>query len=125
MTAAESRRVVTPSMALWALEQSVAEKGMGYEYPLHETGWVGFYVRNGEPSCVVACALHKLGATAASLSQFENVPIERIPFVGDLYLEEEARAILAAAQQAQDSGDTWGDALEEATETFEGEDSDD
>lgn len=125
MTVTESRRIVTPSMALWALEEVVAEKGENYEYPLHETGWVGFYVRNGEPSCVVACALHKLGVPVEELSKYEDTRIEEIPFIGNLYMGVTTRLIFAAAQHCQDTGDTWGDALDEATETFGRMDSDD
>jgi hypothetical protein len=93
------------------------------------------YERCGSPSCLIGHALHEAGVPLAVLRDcdehkynFTKVPEDRPDFtffsgtgISNLDLEQigvrltpKARAIFVAAQETQDHGLTWGEALAHA-----------
>jgi hypothetical protein len=93
------------------------------------------YVEGGSPSCLVGVGLHKYaGFTIDQLSAMDNgddyESEEGVTYlegggmnfnqVVNLYADitNDARMVLAAAQDAQDNGLPWGDALATAEEVY-------
>lgn len=78
------------------------------------------YVENDNPSCLVGRVLFRAGVHIEVIRgldfQWEGVSesIREAYFPDDVYLTDDAREVLQAAQTAQDSGLTWGEALRAA-----------
>jgi hypothetical protein len=103
---------ITTEDALRALEEAVAEKGEDYIYP--EAGKTCYYALDGAPSCLVGNALHRLGYSILQLEEFRSHPICSLP--ADVPMEDRALDAFIRAQEAQDAGAPWGEALHVARE---------
>lgn len=112
---------------LVALEAAVAERGADYVYDYGSTpsGNCVYVGSDGTPSCIVGVALSKLGVSVETLKAEGQTGAAggRTPFnaiaIGsrsDLaaLLTPAAVNVLAAAQFRQDSGESWGEALNAA-----------
>lgn len=78
------------------------------------------YQLNGTPACIVGCALSELGVDIETLKEFDNLlgkGSETINTVvhnrPDIFVCDslDAHFYLRDAQEGQDSGDTWGEAV--------------
>lgn len=118
--------------ALRELRAVVEEYGEGYRY-VDEFGREGGedsaqcqYLHGDEPGCIVGHVLHRLGVSADTLFAFDHASaggdsqgIRTLASQGaltahGLVLTLDALDALDFAQDAQDSGYTWGDALARA-----------
>ena len=104
-----------------AMRAAVAERGEDFVYPaqgseLAEQGWRSeqgtcvYVLPDGSPACLIGLALYKIdpalvegleGEDATALRLLQRLGVED----GRLYWAAQV------AQQAQDLGETWGDAL--------------
>jgi hypothetical protein len=78
------------------------------------------YEFHGHPSCLVGMALHRAGAPLSVLEYLDTVgaPADRIHHtVSDV--DSGAAQVFQAAQEIQDGGHRWGDALEKAKMKYE------
>lgn len=76
------------------------------------------YQVNGQPSCLVGHVLARAGVSTEALEDMDASGLSIInsyAAVGDT----DARAVLQAAQSAQDTGATWGEALKNAKAMYE------
>lgn len=114
MTITLTRESVTKAM-----QESVAERGADYVYSEHFDAEAGCsYVINGQPACLIADVLNRLGVDLAPLdqTQFAHAPIRAID-PDDLDIEDSGDELdliwrgLGEAQSYQDSSSTWGEAL--------------
>lgn len=109
--------------ALELMREVVVEFGEDYVYPaggFEENLASCVYVRDGQCSCLVGHVLHRAGATLEQLQELDNAwdpEINRVEFDW-LRLTEDARHALTEAQDEQDQGHTWGDALTRATSSL-------
>lgn len=88
------------------LARAVAEKGEDYVYPEEEKDGVGcHYFYEGRPSCIIGHVLSYLGMTEGPEGSGAIFALRRLGFSP----AEEYAAV--AAQESQDAGRTWGDAL--------------
>lgn len=107
---------ITRVSALEGLKALVEEHGEDFVYQSIESAETSCtYVRDGEPSCMIGKFLAAVGVPLERLEQadwFGGDPaaalICKLVDEGVLDVENGVRGILAAAQVAQDSGDTWG-----------------
>ncbi|TDC02660.1 hypothetical protein E1091_00215 [Micromonospora fluostatini] len=80
------------------------------------------YLTGGEPSCLVALVLHRLGVSVGVLRALDHevgrrgagVRINESRHPALRRVEPAALALLAYVQRMQDSGHTWGQAVEDA-----------
>ena len=108
--------------ALRLLEKQVQLAGAEYQYP----GDVCYYMLNGAPDCLVGRALADYGVPLDVLQSWDH-PTQTIEmlwggYAANEWLTEESAVIFIAAQDSQDGGNTWGDALfaaESAIEDFD------
>lgn len=115
--------MIDKAKALELLTLAVNERGEDYEYDKGERSWCT-YERGGKPSCLVALALSYAGVTVA---QLVTMDAEEHPRFSDLVHEDrlpvevsdDAARVFAVAQESQDQGDTWGEALKHAREAVE------
>lgn len=124
---------ITADSVLTGLEAVVDEFGEGFVYQRVATDYGSgcFYVKNGEPDCIVAKFLTNLGVELHHLEFGDSANfgtavaadelLERLEGFEVLKSSSRARYALRAAQRAQDSGHTWGDALSVAEQTLKGE----
>lgn len=103
-----------------AIEAAVEERGAAWEYPKYEevpTSWHGIggeclYVTSDtkQPACIVGLALAKMGFAADQMDVITNAPeiMEQLD-VGS----NEERCAAMCAQEVQDNGGSWGEALKE------------
>lgn len=110
--------------AVELLKAAVAERGERYVYSEPEDGCV--YVADGAPSCLVGEALVAHGLPVGFFYQAvsydkqfaaeaNGLPMSLLHKAGVLpFVTARARAALTAAQNVQDQGCSWGDALERA-----------
>jgi hypothetical protein len=108
------------------LNRAVAEKGKDYvaTYPMVDNYPVCMYFdpETKKRSCIVGHVLSYKGLTiddleAAGRNSYAN--IRTLIDEGFLSVDSETEALLAVAQCEQDTGQTWGRALEEALETYD------
>lgn len=102
---------------LKAVEHAVSLKGADYQYPFDGYSTSCYYVRNEQPSCIAAVALHHLGVPVSDLKRNEGVASDGISFTinGEAaVLTPKASYFLRTAQRRQDKGESWGSALAEA-----------
>ena len=102
------------------LAEAVAEKGADYVYttPDGEQGNEDvspncFYVHGFQPGCIVGHVLHKAGVSLASLREEESNNASGVlsSLRPDLPYEPGVDVLLNEAQQAQDQGVPWGEAV--------------
>jgi hypothetical protein len=103
------------------LRKAVAEKGPDYVY--RDSGDDGgacmYYSESShQPRCLVGVALHKAGlidyGLVTSRRVNEGVGIIRLAAYLNLPLSSGALSVLSIAQDEQDGGSTWGNALQRA-----------
>lgn len=102
--------------ALRIMREIVAEKGHDYVYPESEKdGSLCQYLRYDEngtavgPSCIAGHYLVRTGMDVESLRHSEGRGV--IVVVGKIPLDSRLAGALGIAQEAQDRGETWGQAL--------------
>lgn len=103
--------------AMTLMKWAVGEKGYLYRYL--DENVLCEYNDGEEPLCIVGHVFHYLGISprdipAGMVSTTLDLMVER----GQLKVTVGAAAVLAAAQGAQDSGATWGQALESARRVY-------
>ena len=116
---------ITFEQALAGLEKAVRLKGRSYKYepPVVDdadglTMCMYFETDSGQPSCIVGHVLADHGVTLESLG-----PANADETVGSLVasdvlaLDARTEALLVRAQQEQDNGTSWGEALRQAKAT--------
>lgn len=105
-----------------ALKESVEEKGADYVYPYAKGLGACKYAENdGSPSCIVGHVLAKLDPEMfAKVKEAEgresgSFPVSMLLDAEEFYSEVELSfplvTALASAQNMQDTGSTWGEAL--------------
>ena len=110
---------ITEDQYFEALESAVAERGEGYTYD-GPSGCV--YEHNNQPSCLIGLAVTKLGAPIELLKEWDecrNVEGSGITDVAPVGMPDKVVKFYAAAQRAQDDGDTWGEALGAAERLYD------
>lgn len=127
-----SKPELTPELARSLMEQAVESKGRGYiyeqpvisfdddgnrviipaeEYDEGEHVQTCLYVNNGAPSCLVGHVLHMAGVPLGALEEFEDSSASTVTRALTTTTERVVEALLQA-QEAQDHGVSWGEALE-------------
>lgn len=111
------------AQAINLLEKAVGEKGADYVYPRMMT--VGDitvatqcdYFREDQPSCLVGHVLSYLGYDNADEAEGHSASyaMEKL----GIEFDDAAAFILEQAQDAQDSGTPWGEAVENARNEYE------
>lgn len=113
--------------ALHGLELALAERGADYVYPSPES-CVYLNSITGEPDCLVAVALDKLGVSREDqvavngLGEFHELieydndgdPTDARTIIIGFDITTDAILVLRAAQKLQDQGEPWGSAYEAA-----------
>lgn len=94
------------------MEEAVAERGSDYQY---DTLSGCDYVRDGEPSCIVGCVLAAAGVPLDKLHQYEGTSASMVvdAVAPHEWADPDIRSALELAQESQDSGRPWGEALED------------
>ena len=129
------RRIYTDEQVVEIAERVVAEFGLDYVYPKradqNATRSNGCdYVRDGQPSCLAGRIVHRMGMPLDMLAMFEGHGVQtvvgqaRLLGVVDPYpnmerpisISNRAARALGMAQSMQDSGSTWGEALNDLKE---------
>lgn len=108
--------VIDGARALQLVREVVAEHGADTVYNM--PGERCRYVWNDACSCLVGHALHRAGVPIDVLAQVDDgnkssIEVAEIP---GCELDDQARWIFVVAQEAQDSGFTWGRAGADAEE---------
>lgn len=113
------------------LQEVMTEKGEGYVYPHipNAVGGVGCrYEYQGAPSCLVGHVLYRAGWPVEVLkfldesgSSARELWCIDVPEGIDI-VTQKAAEVLELAQTYQDSGDTWGFAVQRAVKLAKGED---
>lgn len=121
--------VVDEAKAIELLERAVEEKGSDYVDPRSSTTGCEYADEKGQPLCIVGHVLSYLGVDLRPVV-FESAyggPEERLwgddfsaaelygssekAPLGDIEFTSEATYVLSEAQNYQDSGKSWGEAL--------------
>jgi hypothetical protein len=109
---------INTERAVELLEEAVKAKGT--EHVVFQCQY--FSDETGDPLCIVGYGLHSLGITlpdliptstdgaAANGTDIEELKVTGVEFTND------AREVLSVAQGAQDYGESWGTALDQAKE---------
>lgn len=113
--------VIDLDRAVELLEAEVAEAGADFIYEKDKRDRGDYpvcrYVKNDAPSCLVAKALFRAGVPMEVLTGLDfqaeglSTPIADAVFSDDIELSDDARMAFRKAQDAQDNGDSWGEAL--------------
>lgn len=128
LSLAANRRPITIEAFTAAIEAAVQERGPEFIYPKGEYGWrtlIGrpagpshdvtcLYVRTDadEPACIIGAALHQLGYPLAYLRRFEGDDGRDVLRMAIENVDERLVSAARAAQDHQDNGFTWGEALD-------------
>lgn len=102
-----------------ALRAVVAEKGADYVY-VNRNGEVAsdsvqcYYVHGDQPGCIAGAAFHKLGVPLEVLAEFELQDAGYVAKQVLQFVSYDTQGALTVAQQTQDGGGTWGQALRDA-----------
>lgn len=111
-------RTVTRDDALDLMRAAVTEKGADYVYPADMM--CTYFSEDAAPACIVGHVFARLGLTAEDLQYnnegtgVEDAVLGLQVHHPDFHVTDDAIAVMAAAQDAQDSRFTWGKALESA-----------
>ncbi|MGV9364505.1 hypothetical protein [Amycolatopsis sp. NPDC003731] len=119
--------MITKTKAVELIERAVAEKGADYVDPNSTYGRCTYANSRVKPTacgCIVGHALFYEGATVAQLHQLDKQPKSSILALLDwdqldalpVEIDKDAARVFMAAQRVQDTGHTWGLALERARE---------
>lgn len=112
--------VLTLDRAKELAQEVVTEFGADYKYPIEHKRDDGLklscvYVHDGKPSCLVGQILYRHGVSLESLAQYEFSGAGVMTYQVT-EAENDAVAFLDVMQYYQDSGQTWGNALEAGLE---------
>lgn len=78
------------------------------------------YAVNDQPSCLVGHVLYRSGVAVDALNRLDKVGVSAHALRDfGLEVDQDAGDVLVAAQEAQDRGHTWGDALDAARSRYE------
>lgn len=112
---------LTAAQAINLLTDAVLERGHDYKYSDHFSICVN--VMNGKPACIVGLSLWRYfeqeGGEQHMLKQQNGTIMsvaECLKRAGILDISKKAQLIFSAAQVLQDGGQTWGVALNSASE---------
>ena len=109
--------------AVELLQRAVAEKGADYVYDPDSAnpGSYGcaYFQQDGTPSCLVGHVIAYKGLTKGLLGVWNGSDVDLLVERGFLDLDERAQWLLANAQNLQDNGKSWGEALDGAIEFAE------
>lgn len=106
--------------ALRYLEKAVAEKGEDYQYADFRGGLTTscVYFRGDQPSCIVGHVLYYNGMTRNELNRdirdFNRSSVQTLSNQGFIAVDNDTRHLLQRAQNLQDNGVPWGQAVEGA-----------
>ena len=101
---------------LWAEVLKVAQEQPEHVYERGEVGKCN-YERNGQPSCIVGHAMHRLGVSTFDLREFDAAEDSAI---GDIIMmnpdmfdkdDKLGMELVIEAQDNQDQGVPWGQAV--------------
>ena len=117
----------TPERTLELLREAVNERGKDYVYqndpqnnfgnPLNESTCLYVRPSGSGPACIAGVVFHKYGVPLETLKKKEGRVARGV--ASDLGFDAVSSMLLSEAQCAQDSGQTWGKALEHAEGTVE------
>jgi hypothetical protein len=118
-----SMKNITMEEVEWALRDVVAEYGEEYIYVPPKDGLCRYLDKDPagiKPACLVGHVLVRLGALVSELACQEGRSADALDYgrMG-LSLSSEAINVLYMAQEVQDEGRPWGDALREALRVAE------
>lgn len=114
----------TDVQVMEALAAAVAEKGDDYVYPkkpheqcqyVHDKGTTA-----ESAGCIAGNVLHRLGIPLSTLAKHEGDGVYSLPVEDVFSASEAALSALGEAQDKQDEGKTWGEALGAAHATYAG-----
>jgi hypothetical protein len=123
--------MITKDKAVELIERAVTERGADYVDPGSLGGFGCKYLDGDVPGCIVGTALGLAGATTEQLGAMDRhggggyySSMSYLIDSGNLSTlpvetTEAAAEVFLAAQQQQDSGTTWGEALEVARKRAE------
>ncbi len=102
--------------------EAVTQRGGDFVYEHHNDGGTiaCYYVWRGQPDCIAGNALHRAGVSIDALSTIEGCTITTLRagpdagVLGGVRFSKAAIGVLYAAQDAQDQGLSWGEALKQA-----------
>jgi len=101
-----------------AMTAAVEARGRDYVYQRLGEMLACRYVLDGRASCLVGDTLARCGVPLAELAKWEYTHVGRLLYMlrrsGAITYETRVMDVLRAAQQRQDDGSTWGDALDAA-----------
>lgn len=106
---------------LWAEVLKVAQEQPEHVYERGEVGKCN-YERNGQPSCIVGHAMHRLGVSVLDLREFDasgDSAVEDIIGTNqDLFDKDDelGMELLIQAQDSQDRGVPWGQSVSQNQE---------
>lgn len=108
---------ITVETVLSTMEEVVAEFGEDYVYvepgDPEDDSYGCLYAHEGGPSCLIAHVLTRLDVPLSELAEYEGN--SAIYLAEDLLgLSNSVANVLQAAQSEQDTGGTWGEALDYA-----------
>jgi hypothetical protein len=111
--------VIDAAKAVELIEKAVEQNGADYVDPYaKESGGCRYAHDDGTPGCIVGTAYFIAGATVEQLVRMDgDLSLDIRGFTSDELPAEtarDAREVFAAAQEAQDHGKTWGEALDAA-----------
>lgn len=93
------------------MEAAVELKGEDYVYDQKDPGGMCYYIRDGQPSCIVGHVLVMAGVEPERIGLKEYLGAWRaVPELTDW--DPDIVKALSDAQAAQDHGAPWGEALE-------------
>lgn len=127
----------TPERTLELIDQAVRERGKEFVYPTewktHAGRWddevldlaydraptLCMYVQRDQvgPACIVGYVLHEYGVSLGELSSTEGIAASGA--CESFGVDIESRELLMTAQNAQDVGKSWGEALDIARDEYE------
>jgi hypothetical protein len=118
------KSMITRVAVLDLMCQVVSEFGVDHVYkriPGRDGSFAGCYnwdIENNCPSCLIGHVVYRLGASpellTACVGDAASSLISKFVHQSGLRLEYGVMDVLGAAQQSQDDGRTWGEALRDA-----------
>lgn len=112
--------------AIKLLREIVDEHGRDHRYSRKGGGGRCRYEYDGAPACLIGHVLHRAGLPVAELARMDVAPVFASTEISEVVLPlavdmtDTARVVLGAAQLAQDHGETWGQALDDAEDEVRG-----
>ena len=111
--------IIDAEKALELLRAVCDRQGADYLYPIANTAVFVtscHYVRDGAPSCIVGQALADHGVPIEGLASWDRLSDGAIDTIAPSFVTPNALAIFTVAQRLQDTGSSWGMAVERAAE---------